>query len=912
MPYIILFLVVCIIILIVAKAKRNKKKREESQLAERINAYNIAERELFSPHFVAHSEELTFIEKFKSTYDFIRKIHISKHNVFYQQVKEIINEYENLHSIVEKHNSDFIAEEKKRCQELLSDIDGKSLDDQQQTVVVSDEDHSLVLAGAGSGKTLTIAGKVKYLCKEKGVSPEEILLIAFTRKSAEEMTDRIAKKLHISITATTFHKLGLDIITSSQNQRPNVLDGLNDYLHDYFNTHLLSQPQIIKCLIEYFAYYLNIPADMDSINSLGEIYEHEKAVDFETIKSKYNKALFMENIEKERKAENNTLRGERLKSIEEITIANFLFLHGVNYEYERLYPFENDDPTHKKYQPDFYLPDYDIYIEHFGINKEGKLPWLSPVEEQKYIEGIQWKRDIHKRNGTKLLETYSYFSSEGCLLSKLEKLLCNEGVIFREPNYYEIFDAVYNKESEKYFSEFIKLCATFITLFKSNGFKPDDLQRLNYKNDKYSNLFFTQRTSLFLQIIKPIIIGYEEYLHSLNSIDFSDMINQATDIIENGYQVNKYRYIIIDEFQDISVARYRLVKAILTQTGAKLLCVGDDWQSIYRFTGSDIAIFTNFEDYFGYTNIMRLEQTYRNSQQLIDEVEKFIMQNPLQMKKTLLSQKKLDFPLCFMMYYNNPFKMLKKVIDKIINEFGCYASIMLLGRTSYDYKLIQESHLFTENGNMNYDRLTYISSPKTPISFMTVHKSKGLEADNVVLLNFQNSLLGFPNKISDDPILELVLGSADTYPYAEERRLLYVALTRTRNRVFVLTDGRKPSEFLRDFHASQSVFMTKSTSQDDQPLINCPRCKTGNLVVRKNEGYNYYFVGCSNYPQCEYTVNDTSIMTNTKRCPACGGFLVKRTGPFGEFFGCTNYPKCNYILRKENKYVQQRKRHNVG
>lgn len=146
---------------------------------------------------------------------------------------------------------------------------------------------------------------------------------------------------------------------------------------------------------------------------------------------------------------------------------------------------------------------------------------------------------------------------------------------------------------------------------------------------------------------------------------------------------------------------------------------------------------------------------------------------------------------------------------------------------------------------------------------MTAHKSKGLEADNVILLNFQNSTLGFPNKIADDPVLALVLAEPEDFLYAEERRLLYVALTRTKNRVFVLTDSQKPSEFFKEFKPSKSVFiLNKETDIADLPC--CPKCRTGHLLSRRNERTGKFFVGCSNYPKCDYVVRDVTVLTEQK------------------------------------------------
>lgn len=430
-------------------------------------------------------------------------------------------------------------------------------------------------------------------------------------------------------------------------------------------------------------------------------------------------------------------------------------------------------------------------------------------------------------------------------------------------------------------------------LCQEKGVSPEDIDDLGSLQDNgvsSQKLFFRKRNAAFKMIVRPLMEAYDAFLREKGAVDFADMINLAAENVTAGQKVHPYRYVIIDEYQDISYARYRLVKAILDQTGANLLCVGDDWQSIYRFAGSDISLFTDFERYFGRSVIMRLERTYRNSQQLIDEAGRFVLRNPYQLKKSLVSPKSLDYPISFFCYDIAPFQMLRKAIDKIISEFGKDSSILILGRNKFDFEILIGSQLFQWHRD---GTLMYWDSPETPIRFLTAHKSKGLEADNVILLNFQNSTLGFPNKIADDPVLALVLAEPEDFLYAEERRLLYVALTRTKNRVFVLTDSRKPSEFFKEFKPSKSVFiLNKETDIADLPC--CPKCRTGHLLSRRNERTGKFFVGCSNYPKCDYVVRDVTVLTEQKVCPQCGGFLVRRRGQYGEFYGCTNYPRCSY------------------
>lgn len=837
-----------------------KRKEKIKNLAQKISEFF---NELFklTENYVSHSAELQFIKKWQFLFLEANQTDARDEDEKFSEIERFKTVYDSLHDYFENANEQFIQNESLKYDALFSNVDGKNLDFQQRTAVITDEDRILVLAGAGSGKTLTIAAKVKYLCEVKNINPDEILFVSFTKKSAQEMTERIQDKLGINAQATTFHKIGLEIIKNANGRRPEVLDEnvLGDFINNFFENELLNYPEFIKNLTEYFAYFLEIPENIENYSSLGELYEAEKTFDLETLKSKYDREKYVRETGAEKLKALRTLNNEQVKSVEETKIANFLFMHGIRYEYEKLYPFESDDPKRKSYRPDFYLCDYDIYLEHFGISKDFTVPWLSPVEEKKYLDGILWKRDFHKENGTKLIETYSYYSSEGILLKKLEKLLVENNVEFKPRDFTDIFNTVYASKSTKYFSEFIKLCCTFITLFKSNNYKIEEIENLRQKYlSEEKNEFLCERTNLFLDIIKILLAEYRNYLSKNNAIDFSDMINDAATLVSNDCDILPYKYVIVDEYQDISKSRFNFLKAIVDRTGAKFFCVGDDWQSIYRFAGSDISFFTDFEKSFGYTKILRIEKTYRNSQQLIDVASTFVLKNPMQLKKNLRSDKTLDYPLVFWGFDDDPRKSLQQMINKIVLDFGVNSSVLLLGRTNYDLEIAKKTGLFRTFYKNRKEKLEYIPIPELQIDFMSVHKSKGLEADNVILLNFKNDKLGFPNQIADDKVLNLVLTNAEDFKFAEERRLFYVAITRTKNRTFILTDNRNPSPFFKEFTASKSVCFISVRQTANEGQEKCPFCKTGNLLKVEHNGKT--FVGCSNFPRCKYSVHDATVL----------------------------------------------------
>lgn len=898
-PALIAVLVAIATTLIITHINKKRSAQNKAEAEKYLPLITTFGKELCSLEniYIKHSVATAFSGKWQSLYAELRDKRFSKKHPAFSAVKDFLSQYDALPQTVATLNEKFISHTSEKYDSFFSDIDGKSLDAQQRACVISEEERTLVLAGAGSGKTLTIAAKVKYLCEVKKVSPADILLISFTKKSAQEMTERI-KKMGIDIEAFTFHKLGMDILKKALGFRPDVFENLPIFINNFFENDLLLHPELIEAVMKYFAYYLDVPPDLNSLSSLGELYEAEKALDLETLKSKYDKEKYIAANAQEKSRAHTTLQGERVKSIEETKIANFLFMHGVAYEYEKIYPHESYDSEHKNYRPDFYLTDYDIYLEHFGISKDFKVPWLSSAEEKKYLEGIEWKRLFHKTHGTKLIETYSYYSNEGCLLEKLETLLHKNGVTFKERDFTDIYDTIYAKKTNKYFASFIVLCSTFITLFKSRGYKIEKLDEMKNEACKNKNKFMAERTTLFLSIIKIILAEYQKYLAQQNEVDFSDMINLATEKILQGSEVHKYKHIIVDEYQDISLSRFGLIKAIAEQAGAKVFCVGDDWQSIYRFAGSDISLFTEAEKYFGYTKILRIEKTYRNSQSLINEAQSFVLKNPQQLQKSLRSDKTLDFPLVFWGYDNEPHKAVEQIVAKIISEYGKHKNILMLGRTKNDVAMLKESfafRIFQRNGEVT---IRYVPSPDTPITFLSVHKSKGLEADNVIVLNFKNDKLGFPNQIADDPVLNLVLTQAEEYKFAEERRLFYVAITRTKNRTYVLTDNKKPSLFFREFSASKQVAFVSIRNTANENAHFCPRCKTGTLVIKQAKS-GKQFVACTNYPMCEYTMRDATLLKNPKRCPSCGAFLIQRRNKNGHaFLGCTNFPHCEYTEEK--------------
>lgn len=522
-------------------------------------------------------------------------------NVKYISLKELNKKIENqkgiymlkmLKSIFLKfttkiNNARYIKYKMKEHENFFTNIKGYSLDYEQKKSILLEEDSCLLIAGAGSGKTLTIIGKLKYLVNVKKYNPKRILCISFTNTITNELRESIYKELNVDIEVMTFHKLGIKILK-----------------------------------------------------------------------------------------ENNI---------------------------------------------------------KFKI-----------VNNQKLVEII--KKQLKK--------------------IPLEKI------------------KVYFKNDD----EMISIIETFINLYKAENCK--DFCTIKEEIKKEKNRFIRQKNSFMIEIIEKIYLIYEKYLEKNLEIDFNDMINEASKLLKEEYLYPKYDYIIVDEYQDTSYSKYILLKELKEKNNCPIFAVGDDWQAIYRFTGCNIDIFTKFNRYFKYSYITKIQNTYRNPQQLIDIAGNFIMKNPYQIKKQLKANKTIKRPIKIFLYEKEiEFKNLLNQIPK------GRRNILILGRNNNDITNLK------------------IDIPNN-FKYLTVHKSKGLECETAIIINLKDSMMGFPNKIIDDPIYKYIL-KKDLYPYEEERRLFYVALTRTKNEVYLFVPKNNKSIFVEELikNFSNKIDIINSTNK---------------------------------------------------------------------------------------------------
>lgn len=782
---------------------------------------------------------------------------LNKHNLeslgldisIISEINQLNRFYENCESIRKKFNKDFIEYELYENDALFANIEGQSLDVQQRTAIVKDEDHNLVIAGAGSGKTTTVAGKVTYVIERFNINPEDILLITFTKKASDEMKHRIKEKMNIDIEVNTFHSFGRKVIGEVTQNMPTVIEETQSYkeLKNIFAS-LFKDYKYANNVIRFITEFRIETRDVNDFKSHGEYINYLKDNNIRT----YKTSEVVINGKK-------TLMRDYCKSLEEVQIANYLFLNSVNYKYEDPYKHKTSDSVYAQYKPDFYLPDYDIYIEHFGlIDRNNNVPhWFSSSNGQsakeKYNGDIVWKRETHTKYETTLIETFSYENKEGVLLENLKEKLENQGVVFKQRTSEEIWK-ILNSTAKEEVSALDTLISTFLNLFKSNNY---NIKNITNQISSYTDEKIKARYYLFLEIFTPVLIKYNEFLKSKNLIDFSDMINDATAFIASNKFKNKFKYIIIDEFQDTSIGRFNLINALLKNNKTcRLFAVGDDWQSIYRFAGSDISLFTQFEKHFGVTEYSKIETTYRFGKSMINISSKFILTNPNQTVKKLKSIKDDNISPIEIIHSNSfrnddPFPLIDALnqIDLENTENNKSISILALSRYNFIIELYKErTDLFSVYYDKNENNYTIVYSelPHLEIKFLSVHRSKGLQADYVILLNCVSGQFGFPSEQSDDPILNLLLSKSDQFTNGEERRLFYVALTRSKKKTFITTNTSYKSKFINEIDPNYI----------EDPISKCPVCKLGDRVKREGIGRTgrpYIKYSCSNWNfGCEY------------------------------------------------------------
>ena len=908
--------------------KKEPPQHLRSEQLDRLGELDFFMRTLLQgDHYVAKSEYLKKLEEYKALIDWFGVLKDSqslssfcdKHHKSEQEVLRILTTYDNLPVLIDAQNDLFImnkmVKEKEYLDHILDDCDPKiRLDDDQRRVILTDEDYCLVVAGAGAGKTTTVAAKVRYLVDRQGIDPKDILVISFTNKAVNELKSRIISDLHIECPIATFHSTGNAILHIHDPEKLNIVDDSKLYfvIQDYMRSSILRDDRMVNNLIMFFASYFDAPYEEDDLNAF---FDRISRLRLTSIRSELDE--YHEQVIDRRSRRTITIQNEVLRSVQEVQIANFLYLNGIDYEYEPVYKY-HILMSRKPYTPDFRIwqDGREIYLEHFGLTEDGRNDRFSKDQIASYKEAAKQKVKLHKEHGTTLIYTYSAYNDGRPIQEHLKEELEKCGIILRPRSSREIMEKLTASEENRYIRKLVMLIMRFISNFKVNGYSPDEFDRMYHSTQNV-------RTRLFLEICQDCYLEYERYLSRNSAVDFQDMINASAKLLQDEAQMRSrlhFRYIIVDEYQDISRQRFALVSALHKVTDAKIIAVGDDWQSIYAFSGSDITLFTQFSQKMGYAKLLKIVRTYRNSQEVIDIAGNFIQKNPEQIEKALISPKHITDPVIIYTYDARRKEAganwrsgvnyaiahavetaLTRIIEYNRKEGRTQSSdILLIGRFGFDGDHLEKSGLF-EFINRG-GKLRSVKYPRLNITFMTAHSSKGLGYDEVIVINGRNETYGFPSKIEDDPVLSFVIRQDRSIDYAEERRLFYVAMTRTRNRVYFIAPEQNPSEFLLELkHNYKNISLMGKWNEDIKSIPSyrksCPICGYP-LQLRYKKAYGLRLYICTNEPEvCSFMTNEVKAgKLSIMKCSKCvDGYLIVKPSRIKDdyFLGCTNYTRNN-------------------
>lgn len=902
----------------------------EEEIKTNNDLLNQFDDDLKSNGFLNYSKREKIINKYKTLYDLsseLDKFPILLKNKIYQEfsnLKSFLEYYKDL--INYKNLSDEKSNKIKKLNEISLDNEINSnseffkdiTDPNKRRAIVIDEKNVKVNAGAGTGKTFTIQNKVNYLIEKKGISPKKILCLCYTGDGVNDLDKKVNKSRdeNNQVETSTFHEFCRKVAEKCGIHKGKTnRELLNDIVIKY-SMELADDEKLIK-LVDFFSYYINSPADREDIDNYKELLDYEIERDMKTLRKKFYES-----------GANYTMKGETVDSIGELIIANYLFRHNIDYVYGKEYEsklieivnrflfsgnsfsfishelqkewFDKfiSEYSWKTYVPDFYLPEEDIYLEHFGIGHGDNEKWLG----KDYEPQIERKIKYHKLHQTKLIKTYYYYLEDGMLEEKLEEVLRNNNVTIGQKNPKEIFDVLRKTNKVADFDNFNKLIKSFINIFEAQNKEKDQFDLFIKRNESEIDGYKRNRQKLFLEIVRDI---YDIYYESNEGerIDYNREISLALELIQTNRYSASYDYIFIDEYQDINPIRVLLLQSLQKITNAKLFVVGDDWQSIYKFNGSDLNLFIDFDKYFPNSEFINLQENRRNYYKLNSISSKFIMRNEKQEKKKLISKKRNNPNPINIIHYSVKFKSNKvlklySIILRIAKR-NPNSRILLLGRNNNDINEFTNKNDIFEF-DKHTDKITCLKNRKLDIKFMTIHSSKGLEYDDVIILNFKDELNGFPNKIEDDSVLRF-LKEKEKCQYAEERRLLYVALTRAFNNVYLLAPKNKPSVFIKELANKCGVkklnmpidrklernFYKKQKSNEPfdyrKTNLKCPYCEDGKITVVRNNESEKMYIRCSNYLDDYYHYNGGPYWgyfedyQYIEKCPNpnCDGVLIR-------------------------------------
>ena len=690
--------------------------------------------------------------------------------------------------------------------------DLSALNDKQREAVISENKRLLVLAGAGSGKTKTLLQKLIYLIEEKGVSPSKILAITFTKNATNEMLDRLI----ISADSTGEYekqlfdkrktKIEKDKERFLQQKKHKWIDGLTVKTFHSFCYSVLRNDGVNECDNKF-----RIIGD-EKKDGEDELSKH---VAPETVFEVFHKIL-IENCENTeyllklkryildyivdkihlKKDDNNffskdgkhftTLDGTKVRSKSEQFIADWFYRHSIKYEYE---PELNVKDF--SFHPDFFVPEANLYLEHIS-----DISYPTKAKEEQFQKGKLL-----------LVKTFDSMTKDSALFNHtLNKVIKN-----RLPSDYQKSTCLnYREEFNHYHSDvkdFIQQVIRVTDMIKVENILIDTVLQ-NALKDQH------ERIRNFYELAIPIVKGFIDYCTNKSYLDFNDLISKSTSLFLHHDDVihkyrNKFEYILVDEFQDVNNLQVELIKLLLTNK-TQLFCVGDDWQSIYGFRGSNVNYIVEFEKHFDNAESIKLNLNYRSTQNIVGASNEVIKHNKFKVDKDVQASKMSEHKI--VVFSGNNLEENIQFCSEKVNE-------LLKDGINNDEILF----LYRRN-KMFSPYFNFFKGEGTRVQGKTIHASKGLEAKVVFIIGLTEGNGGFPDIWLEDRIFQIIKKANHDVLMEEERRLFYVAITRAKDKLFLITEKGNESSFLKEI---PDVFTVRTVNQMKsvvEKIETCNKC----------------------------------------------------------------------------------------
>lgn len=695
---------------------------------------------------------------------------------------------------------------------LKTKTDLSALNDRQQDAVISDEKRLLVLAGAGSGKTQTLIQKLIYLIDDKNVNSSNILAITFTKNAANEMVDRLiisgdeTKEYQAIIADKNRSKSEKELIRNSYRKRNKWVENLTiktfhslcyGILRNYGANEFDNKFRIIgedkKADDDEFSKY-TAPETVFEVfyKTLIELCEdNQYLLDFK----RYILDYLIDKIH----IENNhhsfipkdgrhftTLNGEKVWSKSEQYIADWLYRHNIPYAYEPLLNVKDFD-----FHPDFYIPDANLYIEHVS-----KKSYPTKDKEEQFNKGKLL-----------LVKTFEPMTSDSALFNlTLDKIVKN-----RLPeNFHQNRNLSFKEELNRYLEDVKKFIVLVVQVTDFIKVENTDLNSILEKSQQDQH----ERIRIFYKLAIPFVEKYISYCTNKSYLDFNDLITKTISLLKNQpdikHQLQKtFQYILVDEFQDVNNLQVELIKLLLTEN-TQLFCVGDDWQSIYGFRGSNVNYIVDFEKHFPDSKTVILNLNYRSTQNIVGASNEVISHNKFKIDKELSALKVSE---------NKIVVFAGSQEDENIDF--CYEIVQELLKDGFQHDDILFLYRRSKMFEPYYKRF---KSEGIKVQGKTIHSSKGLEAKVVFIIGLTEGSGGFPDIWLMDRIFQVIKKADYDLLMEEERRLFYVAITRAKDKLYLITEKGNGSSFLNEIPDSFKTHSSNGTRSVIGKIEICKVC----------------------------------------------------------------------------------------